>query len=254
MSIQYSIGITTFSKRFNMCENLVKKIKQYRPDVPILLAVNANFKTGFDEEYRKQILQLVQSQPRVYPILFPEMRGYAKMLNTLVVHSPTEHLLLMSDDMDIKEDFAFDNFEQQLQNTTFPIWKVQYDFSQVLFTKKGMIDIGWMDERYLSFGHEDGDLYYRYIEKYGHEIPMRDVAGFVHFNSDVLDDNFDNDTQSGNVRYSLFNHNFLKNEKYFPDNERGLQRTSFGVPMIKVLEDKQQYVYEQFYLNNRDKL
>lgn len=232
-SVPYSIGITTFSKRFHELENLITKIRKYRPNVPILVAVNGNIDESLDDQYRAKVLNLAAQHSYVYPIMFLSARGYSKLANTLVIHSPTEHLICFNDDTDIEDENAFDALEQLLVNNKEElIYKMGADFSQAVFTKRGMIDIGWYDERYLSFGSEDLDLYDRYFKKYGRALPAYyHISGFKHLRASTVDDSFD-DTNPKNPRYSAFNYDLYHSDK----------------------QSKEQYPYEQFYLDNKDKI
>jgi hypothetical protein len=93
---QFSIGITTFSKRFSYVETLVSQLRTYT-GADILISVNGDYNKNFNNEYRKKILSLCSNYDNIYPIFFPEQRGLSKLWNTLIVHSKTDWCLLLND-------------------------------------------------------------------------------------------------------------------------------------------------------------
>ena len=66
---QFSIGITTFSKRFSYVETLVSQLRTYT-DADILISVNGDYNKNFNNEYRKKILSLCSNYDNIYPIFF----------------------------------------------------------------------------------------------------------------------------------------------------------------------------------------
>jgi hypothetical protein len=251
--LPYSIGITTFSKRFDMFKKTLLAIREYRKNIPILVAINGLNNTEFDETYRTSVLELIGTTNNVYPIFFPSFRGYAKLVNTLVIHSPTNLLLCLNDDVDILNESFFDTFES-INSSITRMCKFNGSFSHACYTKDGMIDIGWLDERLLGIGEEDGDITYRYIDKYNEAFPEYYLPGIHNIVSDVRDDNI----TPGVGKYSRFNREFIGfwnhgTGKYI-QTESSTIVGMFGQPYTKVMEDLPQYPYEHFYLINRDKL
>jgi hypothetical protein len=252
-TIQYSIGITTFSRRLDLFKNTLTAVRKYRPTVPVAVVVNGDYNAEFDETYRVELINLLLQFDYVYPIVFPSLRGYAKLVNTLVIHSPTETLLHIQDDVDIVDESFFTSFENILPQIT-RMCKFNGSFSHACYTKQGMIDLGWMDERLLGFGEEDGDLTYRYIEKYGEPFPEYYLSGIHNIVSPIRDENI----TPGVGKYSKFNREFMGiwspgQGKYLAQEDSKIEGM-FGYPMTKVLSDDEQYPYEQFYLDNKDKL
>lgn len=249
----YSVGITTFSKRFDMFKNTLSTVKKHRPDVNVVVTINGNNNAEIEEEYRLAVLEFIAKYPKVYPIFFPSFRGYAKQINTLVIHSPTEKMLHVQDDVNIFDESFFTSFESILPNIT-RMCKFNGSFSHACYTKRGMIDIGWMDERLLGNGEEDGDLTFRYIEKYGEQFPEFYLSG-IH---NIVDQSRDDNVTPGVGKYTKQNREFIGLwthgvGKYVRMDDSTIVGM-FGQPMTKVISDEEQYPYEQFYLDNRDKL
>lgn len=251
--MNYTIGITTFSKRFDFFKKTLNAVKTYRPNTPVLVVINGNYKNNFDEEYRREVINLLSTYTQVYPIVFPEFRGYAKMVNTLVIHASTEKLLHIQDDVDIVNESFFTAFEETLPQIT-RMCKFNGSFSHACYTKRGMIEIGWMDERLLGFGEEDGDLTHRYIQKYGEPFPEYQLPGITNIVSDVVDEH----VTKGVGKYTKFNREFIglwtQGVGKYISREDSTISGMFGYPMTNVLGDLEQYTYEQFYLDNKDKL
>lgn len=243
-----TITITTFSKRYEYVEKLIKQIRNFT-DLDIILSINGDYKEKFNEEYRIKILNLSSQYPNIYPIFFPEQRGLSKIWNTSIIHSSTDWCLLLNDDIEIHSNDVFEfgkNLESEPQ-----IIRVNGSFSHFFVHKDIINDLGYFDERLLGFGEEDGDIFFRHIEKYGTWV--RDV--YLHGLNNLVIDVRDENIKSGNGKYSAFNRDFcfmVENPKYVAD-DNGIQ-ACFGYKMRKNLPDLQLYPYEKFFKENKEKL
>jgi len=249
--MDYSICITTFSERYNQLEKLISEIRSFT-NQEILICVNGNYGVDFDEEYRRKVIELSLLHEKIYPIFFPEQRGLAKLWNTLVIHSPNDWCLLLSEDVSIKTNSFFETLSSKLPDS--PDLKIiNGSFAHFVVHKKILYELGYFDERLLGFGHEDGDMIFRYIEKYDKWIEDYRINGIEHHNSDVIDKNIK--LQLGCHKYSFFNKLFLferESPKYVSD-VNGV-KSSFGYSAIRVLKEDNQYPYEQFFLENKNML
>ena len=105
--MKLTIGITTFSKRFDMLSKLIGQIRTYITD-PIVVVVNGEQQipggcsVNFDDNYRKKVLELCSSYNDVYPVFFIEMRGLSKLWNTIINTSITNDILLLNDDIEVE--------------------------------------------------------------------------------------------------------------------------------------------------------
>jgi len=247
--MNYSVGITTFSKRYNHVENLVKQIRGFS-ECDILIAINGNYNSDFDEEYRKKILNLCLVYDKIYPIFFPEQRGLAKLWNTLIINSKQEWVLVLNDDLEIFDEYIFKN--TLLSLTTPEMYAVNGIFSHFIVHKEFLHDLGYFDERLLGFGEEDGDMIFRYYEKYGRSIPFKMVPGI---NNLVVRSRDENIKPAGSDKYSWFNTHFCfrqETPKYIPDPNGILG--PFKVKHRKNISDNIQYPYEKFFMDNKHKL
>ena len=247
------IGITTFKERF---DSHFKPLMESIKGVPAIIAVNSSYNDGLCNEYRKEMLNLLAYYDNVSPIFYQEMRGCAKMWNDLIIHSPTEHILLLNDDVKIL------NIQKLLNNCDnvskqFDFFKINGCFSHFVTSKKAMIELGWFDERFLGFGEEDGDMMWRYIQNFKKHIYDYYDSNIENLISNVVDENI-KDRYHG--KYTTFNRIFCKIEnnhlnitcKYI-QNSNGIKGT-FVEPMINQLPNLAQYPYENFYLKYKNLL
>ena len=65
----YTIAITTFSKRYDFIVKLLPQIREHT-DNKILLIVNGEKDGAFDDGYRQKVLRLCSQFYDVYPIFF----------------------------------------------------------------------------------------------------------------------------------------------------------------------------------------
>lgn len=247
--MQYTIGITTFELRFDLIQKLIRSIRAYS-SAPIIVTVNGNINGSVSEEYRRAILAFFSETPNVFPVFFNELRGLAKMFNTIFVHAATENVLVLNDDLEVTESVFFTDLEKAFSELT-DICKLQTSwfgsFSHFIARKSFIDEIGYFDERLLGFGEEDGDITYRYILKTGRDIPVYAVSGITHYESTIR-----HPVKPGVGKYSQFNRSFMFNEKY--ELNSGTIQGMFGVPALLKLDTVSQYPYEKFFQENKSKL
>lgn len=248
----YSIGITTFSNRLDHVTTLVNQIRTYT-DKDILISVNGNYNQDFDNDYRDSILKLCLKHKNIYPVFFPEQRGLSKLWNTLIIHSKTDWVLILNDDLEITSQAFFIALEQNLENQIDDICRINGTFSHFAIHKNTIIDLGWFDERLLGFGEEDGDIIYRYIEKYNKNVTEWGIGNITSINSEIRDENI----RPGVAKYSAFNREFMFGSdasKYIPSNtDKGIEGM-FGSKYVQNNSNELQYPYESFFKLNKNKL
>jgi len=243
--MKYAIGITTFSKRFSLLENLVRKIRKFNSN-RIFLCINGEESGNFSEEYRLKILNLCMTNLNIYPIFFTETRGLSKMWNTIAVHSNENNILMLNDDLDINSNDFFLKISNYIENVNFSgITRINNSFSHFLISKSFLDSIGYFDERLLGFGEEDGDIIFRCLKK-GYKINDLYLEGITNIISDLRHDHI----KSGIGKYSLFNRDFIYNQKYVLDNNSNY-RGIFDNYMEQIIEDVNCYPYESFFEKNK---
>jgi hypothetical protein len=251
MNINFDIGITTFSKRFDFVENLVNKIRNLGVNNNIFLCINGEKDGVFNEEYRKKILTLCVNHPNIYPIFFVETRGLSKMWNTLIIHSIKDNILLLNDDIEVFNDNMFQVVSSHIESPEYyGLSKINSTFSFFVVNKELIHELGYFDERLIGFGEEDGDITFRMINKKGRDVYHLYAQGITNIVSDIRHDHI----KPGVGKYSWFNRNFTFNEKYNCNGATSGISGMFGVECDQVLPDEPQYPYEKFFRINKHNL
>lgn len=246
--MNYTIAITTFSKRITLVENLLQQIRKF-VDNKIILVINGERNGDFNEEYRTRVLQLSLKYKNIYPIFYIEMRGLSKLWNTAIIASDEDNILMLNDDIEILSDDIFVKTEHHIGTDDYTgLSKFNSSFSHFIINKHVIDNVGYFDERLLGFGEEDGDITYRFLKK-NIQIKNISVTNVVNLVSDLRHGHI----KPGIGKYSEFNRNFIYGQKYKP-TQTGQLRGMFDSPMEQVLIDSQQHPYEQFFIKNKVKL
>jgi predicted glycosyltransferase involved in capsule biosynthesis len=240
-----SICITTFKKRLELVKNLINSIRSFYPEIDILVAINGEHEEGMDETYRTEILKFISSKNKVIPIMFTEFRSLSKLWNNLVIFSKTDFNLVLNDDLVFESGDIIDGILNHINISKQEFFTINGTFSHFVISKKRLHELGYFDERLLAHGEEDGDMVWRYIEKYGHYLPMVRIGGIKNVG--------DYDTPTTNMvphvyNKPKFNRTFCFS-KYKP-NQNGIVGM-FGSPYSNVIPNEIQYPYEMFWYNNK---
>jgi hypothetical protein len=248
--MKYSIGVGTFNKRFEKYfKPLINQIKTYRPELEIIVHINAPLREQFDENYRKEILNFCSEQANIFPIITPVQRGFSKIVNTCLIYSSNNNILMLNDDLTIISKKFFDELEKILKFSSSS-FKINGSWSHIFLNRQEVNDVGWMDERYLGFGEEDGDFEWRYQEKLN--------KPFVSYNLPDIENHVEQNDFSENMeviykKYSAFNTKFAFQHKYKED-EAGKKYGIMNKKLICINETKNQYPNEKFFWLNKDKV
>jgi len=158
-NVKYSVLITTFDKRFkNHFVPLLKEIKRQRPNLEVIVGVNGNYKKKFDEKYIKNILIEISKYENVFPQVYTKFTSLAKQWNRGVLNSSNDLVLILNDDVTIKDGF-FDFLDNQVDLTTEKGYIVlNKHFAHFFINKNFLASINWFDERYMGIGWEDFDV------------------------------------------------------------------------------------------------
>jgi hypothetical protein len=247
----FDIGITTFSLRYDFVESLINKIRSLGVENNIFLCVNGEKDSDFNEDYRIKILNLCSTHANIFPIFFVETRGLSKMWNTLIVHSTKEDILILNDDIDLVTDNMFRVVSEHIKSPDYyGLSKINSTFSYFVINKELINELGYFDERLIGFGEEDGDITYRMIKKTGKDVYHLYAQGINNIVSDIRHTHI----KPGIGKYSLFNRNFIFNEKYNCENATSGISGMFGVICDPVLSDVNLYPYEKFFKINKNNL
>jgi|688.fasta_scaffold27356_4 hypothetical protein len=245
--MNFSIGITTFKKRFDRVVKLVNFIRN-KGNWPIIMAVNGDYKENFDQEYRKHILNFCSSIENCYVSMFPEFRSLSKLWNTILITSSTDWNLVINDDVIIMDNFPFyalENVANDQNNSE--VFAINGSWSHYFINRKLVAEAGWFEERLLGIGEEDTDMVWR-LEKLGKKIFKPNIPSIGNFHDGNKPDN----VKTGVMHYSHYNRNFIFNEKY-EKSEDGL-KGMFEYKAKNKINNIDSYPNEIFYWNNKHKL
>lgn len=250
---QLSIGITTFEHRFTQYFiPLLTKIRQFSPDIEVIVAINGEHNAQFSEDYRKEILNFLATQHHVFPVFFPQFRGVSKLWNTLVIHASYENILILNDDIAITDPDFSRIIKGCIKKNRHRSFTINQSFSHFVISREELDTIGYFDERLLGIGEEDGDFVWRYMNQYGEPLPNFNIDCFKNYADKTSDYIPPNITCHSNSKYSRFNRLFMFNEKYMKA-ETGIQGM-FDYPVELVAPTPGQYPNESFYRKNKNKL
>jgi hypothetical protein len=246
MNKNFSICITTFEQREELCYSLIRSIKEIQPDINIVVAINANNDSNINEQYRERFLNFCGQTSNCYPIFCPEFKSLSKLWNTLVIFSSTDYNVILNDDVVIMEKDSLQRIERAINETDHEIFTINGGWSHFVITKQALDRVGYFDERLIAFGEEDGDLVYRYEERYNMHIPTLAVGGIRNIcayekSSINLETHVDNKPRINREIVML---------KYTEDANSKICGMH-SAPIRKRLSDNIQYPYEMFFRENR---
>lgn len=248
-----SIGITTFEDRFDRYfVPLLKRIREWA-DNEVVVAINGEHERAFGEDYRRRVLGFVSELRNVYPVVFPRFRGLSKLWNSIIVHATHDHILMLNDDLMIENRRFLNDVCAVLRRNAGRSFLINRSWSHFVISRAEIDELGYFDERLLGIGEEDGDMTWRYISRYGTEIPSFRIKGFLNYAEDTVRtyQPINIRTHSG-TKYSLFNRRFMFEEKYEP-NPDGI-RGMFDEPVAMRDPGKEQYPNERFYRSRKKEL
>lgn len=226
--MEYSIGITTYSYRFDIfLKSLIKDIRNLTSQ-EIILGINGNYKENFDEKYRIDLLSYLTNFSKIYPFIYPQFRSLAKIWNNIIINSSNDYILILNDDEKIDSNKFFIDIEKAI-NTYQSSFIINNNFCHFVIKKEEINKVGYFDERFLGIGWEDSEFKKRYKKILKKEILNINIEGII----DYIDRrNIIINQKKAGGKYSLFNQEvYNKNMKFI-----------------------EQYPHESFYLENKNKL
>jgi hypothetical protein len=228
----FAICIVTFSKRLEVFSDLVKCLRK-QTDIPIYVAVNGDYHTEFDDDYRSEVLDICGSLPKIFPCFYLKFRGLSKIWNDCIVNSCSEHIFMMNDDIKIKDGLIDDLIKRVKEDPDPSFFKVNNTFSLFYLNKNFIDKAGYFNEYYLGVGWEDTEFIRR---KYGEAVHGRANRNY----ETELYTNLSEDYREIEKLGASHHHKYhLFNKRMFEENG-----PSFGVNFRP---------YEKFYMENYSK-
>lgn len=216
--MKYTIGITTFVHRFDTYfKPLIRQIKEARPDLEVIVYINAQYGSGMDNSYRKDILNFISEYDNIYPIMTPHFKGLSKMWNNIIVHSTNKNIFIFNDDISLDIEF-FDQVDEVL-NQTNTSFRINNSFSHFHVNRDEVFEVGFFDERLIGLGEEDGDWCFRWEKKYQKNLQSMNtpaVKSFYYVKDEKNSEGMEKD--SNHSKYTPWNARWIFKNKYDPDN------------------------------------
>ena len=242
-----TIGISTFKHRIHSVITLINQIRGINQTVPIIVAVNGEYDEPFDESYRKEILTFFANTPFVYPIFHTEFRSLAKLWNEIIIHSSTEFIYMLNDDVEITNPFLFDILRNEINKGTQFALMPAYSYSHFLISKSIANELNYFDERLLFVGCEDGAWQWAYENKFGKSVKHVPFIG-VHNKGEY---NHTPKMICHKDNKATFNewltYNFL-----FKKHENGI-KAMYDYQVVRDADNPIQYPHESFYKRYKEK-
>ena len=236
------IVITTFSKRFELLKSLIIGLRG-QCENNIIITVNGEQNGNFNDEYRSNLLKLSSEITNVYPIFFLETRGLSKLWNTGVIHSCSENVIVLNDDVIVHGNFI-NECESFITSTEYNgLCMINGGFSYYIINKQTLDELNYFDERFIGFGWEDGDFAQRFILKTGVKSSVLQTSQIYNTSSDEIHENIP--TTWG--KYSIYNRDFAR-AKFDNFDQHYFNWGSFN------FETQNQYPYETHFRLEKHKL
>jgi len=245
-----TIGIVTFKERLELLKQMINQLMSLIgiDNVDLIIVVNGNNEEEMPNDYRREILTIANNHDNIYPIICPEFKSLAKLWNTITIFSKTDYNIILTDDLFIGNEFSLNIILDYINSTGSQFFTINNQFSHFVVTKSILHELGYFDERFIAFGEEDGDMVHRHIEKFGERMPDLHITNFYNMarydlSSSKVETHTDNkprfNREFANIKY-----------KQDPNGVYGMSPT----PITRVLDDYQQYPYEEFFMKNKDNI
>lgn len=230
-----AIVITTFSARFfEFCIPLISSLRASGVIEPVYVVINADQDFRTDSQLRSEFVSELSLHAEVFPVCLGKPSGMAKMWNMGIKCAGADLTLVLNDDINVNESEIV-NVVQTIFSSVVENGLViaNGSFGHFAISSSCIQRVGVFDERFLGFGEEDGDYYWRFEEEYGQKPHhMDNLGGLVNMaepsGHELLR------SQSGKSRYSLFNSLFVE-EKY--NLQSGKHAGMFGSVAQKKLRE-----------------
>lgn len=201
----YGIGIMTYSKRIDFIKQLLIDIRSQSDEIPIYLAVNCDYNEPFNENYRRTILELVNSHPYVYVTFYLKFRGSSKLWNDMIVNTSFDNLIIINDDVRLLNNFIHDfiNYKVNVLNSN-KITKVNNGWACFCVNKNYIKSAGFFNEHYIGIGFEDAE----FVRRNG-DFPSYHTTDFVDLNFEAWNTFPTFNNSQTHKLYSNYNHRLL---------------------------------------------
>jgi hypothetical protein len=202
--------ITTFSQRFEIYAlPLIKNLRQAGVQEAIYVVINGDWDGDFNHEKRSTFLSELVKIESCFPICLGSAQGMSQIWNAGLRLSDSDVALVLNDDTNIIVSEVLENinysFSLTLENDLIIL---NGSFGHFIITRRCINNIGWFDERFLGFGQEDGDYFWRF-EQFYKKAPAK-VDGLIGISNASSEIGHEVIVSGLSGKYSLFNEVFLR--------------------------------------------
>jgi hypothetical protein len=254
---QRVIVITTFSRRFEIFAlPLIKNLRQAGVREAIYVVVNGDWDGDFNHEKRSTFLSELAKIESCFPICLGSAQGMSQMWNAGLRLSDSDVALVLNDDTNVIVSEVLENinhsFSLALENDLIIL---NGSFGHYIITRRCIRNIGWFDERFLGFGHEDGDYYWRFEQHYKKAPSKVDrLVGISNASSEIGHEHI---VAGFAGKYSLFNDVFLTFKYSFGSGSHagmfgGIAKKLLAEPSSRELENWRKNLSELVHETDTD--
>lgn len=248
----FDIGITTYIDRYDdYFKPLYHKLKQYFPDVRIIVAVNGFTDKEEQSMYLSRLNQELcshQVKNSVF-ILHDNPVGLTRLWNEILSQSLCENTLILNDDLDLYPWFR--RWIENVQLSPFYITLLEGTWSHFLISKRCITEVGWFDEGFKGIGFEDMDYTARCNEL---NKEIRNIRCPLISHKDHKPKRTSYGNNSGTVwgpKYSSINHEYFFTKWAVSGNESGFYVKQLNQYVKRIIsDDRRPYTPLKFINDN----
>lgn len=239
-----AVVITTYSGRlFQYALPTITTLRNSGLENEIFLVINGDQNSRYDQQLRHAFLKELLSNQNVNPVCLGAGRGMSELWNFGARAAAAEKIIFLGDDLTLHQSAAAQSIhaiEQSLIAKQLVI--LNNSFGHFGTSRTALSQVGWFDERFLGFGEEDGDYYWRVREEFGEESiswithhGINNISSEIGFQEEIA-------SNEGN-KYSVFNRAFLRHKYYFEESDP--RKGFMAYPSLKIKRDSR-YLDEKF--------
>jgi hypothetical protein len=239
-----AVIVTTYSGRlFQYALPTISTLRASGLENEVFLVINGDQNSRYDQQLRHSFLRELLSEQNVNPVCLGSGRGMSELWNFGARAAGTEKLVFLGDDLTLHQSAAAQSIqaiEHSLEAHHLVI--LNNSFGHFGTSRTALSEVGWFDERFLGFGEEDGDYYWRVREEYGEKsIAWISHHGINNISSEI---GFNDEIASNEAnKYSIFNRAFLHHKYKFSESDSG---RGFMAHPTRNLERDNRYLDEKF--------
>jgi len=199
----FSIGIVTYVDRYEVFfKPLIKKLTYSFPNIEINVCINGYHDKDIQQKYLVDILNFLSKYENIKIVKFIEPQGLSKLWNLLVKNSNAPRVLIMNDDLIIRNTFSNNFYNSNILLSDFSL--LNRSWSHFLISKNIFERVGDFDENFLGVGNEDEDYETRLVFS-GYNILNKQIKGIRNISFPTKNFSYSENMEISNKKYSSVN-------------------------------------------------